>query len=45
MHSGAIDTAVTLDLIFGWLWIPLKGISIEKTYIAKYIYTVSLILT
>jgi hypothetical protein len=31
MHSG--DTAVTLDLIFERLWLPLKGISIEKTYI------------
>jgi hypothetical protein len=28
------DTAVTLDLIFEWLWLPLKGIpvSIKKTY-------------
>jgi hypothetical protein len=29
------DTAVTLDLIFERLWLPLKGISIEKTYIGK----------
>jgi hypothetical protein len=27
------DTAVLLDLLFEWLWLPLKGISIEKTYI------------
>jgi hypothetical protein len=27
------DTAVTLDLIFEWLWLPLKGISIKKAYI------------
>jgi hypothetical protein len=30
MHSGIIDTAVTLDLIFEWLWLPLKRMSIEK---------------
>jgi hypothetical protein len=33
------DTAVTLDLIFEWLWLPLKEISIEKTYIGKLAYT------
>jgi hypothetical protein len=30
------DTAVTLDLIFEWLWLPLKGISIENSYIGKF---------
>jgi hypothetical protein len=35
MHSGVIDTAVTLDLIFERLWLPLKGITFEKTYIGK----------
>jgi hypothetical protein len=45
MHSGVIDTAVTLDLIFEWLWLPLKGISIEKTYIGKLAYTISITFT
>jgi hypothetical protein len=27
---------VTLDLIFERLWLPLKGISIKKTYIGKF---------
>jgi hypothetical protein len=45
MHSGVIDTAVTLDLIFEWLWLPLKGISIEKTYIGKLTYTISITFT
>jgi hypothetical protein len=42
-HSGVIDTdvyckydtAVTLNLIFEWLWLPLKGISIQKIFIGK----------
>jgi hypothetical protein len=42
MHSGVIDTAVTLDLIFKWLWLPLKGTSIEKPYIGKLTYTISI---
>jgi hypothetical protein len=29
------DTAVTLNLIFEWLWLPLKGISIQKIFIGK----------
>jgi hypothetical protein len=29
------DQAVVLDLIFERLWLPLKGISIEKTYTGK----------
>jgi hypothetical protein len=29
------DTAVTLDLIFERLWLPLKGITIKKIYIGK----------
>jgi hypothetical protein len=29
------DTAVTLGLTFKRLWLPLKGISMEKTYIGK----------
>jgi hypothetical protein len=45
LHSGVIDTAVTLDLIFEWLWLPLKGISIEKTYIGKLAYTISITFT
>jgi hypothetical protein len=39
------DTAVTLDLIFEWLWLPLKGISIEKKYIDKLTYTISITFT
>jgi hypothetical protein len=27
------DNFVTLDLIFEWLWLPLKGISIKNTYL------------
>jgi hypothetical protein len=34
------DTAVTFDVIFARLWLPLKGISIEKTYISQLSYTV-----
>jgi hypothetical protein len=51
MHSDVIDTAckydtaVTLDLIFEWLWLFLKGISIEKTYIGKLTYTISITFT
>jgi hypothetical protein len=33
------DTALTLDLTFQRLWLPLKGISIEKTYTGKLSYT------
>jgi hypothetical protein len=29
------DTAVTFDIIFARLWLPLKGISIEKTFTHK----------
>jgi hypothetical protein len=36
------DTAVTLDLIFERLWLPVKGISIKKTYLGKLPYTISL---
>jgi hypothetical protein len=36
------DTTVTLDLIYEGLWLPLKGISIEKTYIGKFTCTISL---
>jgi hypothetical protein len=32
-------TAVTLDLIFDGIWLPLKGISCVKTYIAKLSHT------
>jgi hypothetical protein len=35
LASGVVDTAVTLDLIFERLWLPLEGLSIEKTYIGK----------
>jgi hypothetical protein len=38
------DTAVTLDLIFEWFWLPLKGISIEIN-IHKQIYTISITFT
>jgi hypothetical protein len=31
--SGVFDTSVTLDLIFERLWLPLKGISIEKNIV------------
>jgi hypothetical protein len=34
------DTAVTLDLIFEWLWLPLKRISIEKTFKGKFSCTI-----
>jgi hypothetical protein len=34
------DNAVTFDIIFARLWLPLKGISIEKTYIGKLSYTI-----
>jgi hypothetical protein len=36
---------VTLDLIFERLWLPLKGISIEKTYIGKLSCTITITLT
>jgi hypothetical protein len=39
------DTAVTLDLIFEWRWLPLKGKSIEKTHISKLTYTIYITLT
>jgi hypothetical protein len=35
LYNGVTDTAVTLDLIFERMWLPLKGISIEKTHIGK----------
>jgi hypothetical protein len=35
LWESVIDNAVTLDFIFKRLWLPLKGISIEKTYIGK----------
>jgi hypothetical protein len=34
------DPAVTLDLIFDCIWLPLKGKSIEKTYIGKLSYNI-----
>jgi hypothetical protein len=37
-----INTAAMLDLIFDRLWLPLKEISIEKTYIGKLSYTTAL---
>jgi hypothetical protein len=40
MHSSVNATAVTLALTFKRLWLPLKGISIEKTYIGKFSYTI-----
>jgi hypothetical protein len=40
-----MDTSVTLDLIFEWLWLPLQGISIEKTYIGNLTYTISITFT
>jgi hypothetical protein len=51
VHSGVIDsdvtctplckydTAVAFDIIFARLWLPLKGISIEKTYIDHNFHT------
>jgi hypothetical protein len=39
------DTAVTLDLLFEWLWLPLKEISIEKTYLGKLPFTLSITFT
>jgi hypothetical protein len=29
------DTTVTFDIIFARIWLPLKGIYIEKTYIGQ----------
>jgi hypothetical protein len=51
MYSSINDTAVqiwhsvTLDLIFERLWLPLKGISIEKTYINKLSFTIPITFT
>jgi hypothetical protein len=45
MDSDVNDTAVTFDLILEWLWLPLKGISIVKTYIGKLYYTISITFT
>jgi hypothetical protein len=45
MHSGVNDTAVILDLIFQWLWLPLKRISIEKTFIGKLSCTIPITFT
>jgi hypothetical protein len=39
------DTAETLDLIFERLWLPLKGLSIKKTYIGKLSCTIPLTFT
>jgi hypothetical protein len=39
------DTAVTLDLIFDSLCLPLKEIYIEKTYKGKLTYTISITFT
>jgi hypothetical protein len=36
---------VTLDLIFERLWLPLKGISIEKTCIGKFSCTTPITVT
>jgi hypothetical protein len=36
---------VTLGLIFKWLWLPLKGISIEKTFIGKLPCTIPITFT
>jgi hypothetical protein len=35
------DTAVTFDIIFARLWLPLKGISIEETYIYQLSFTIT----
>jgi hypothetical protein len=39
------DTAVTFDVLFARLWLPLKGISIEKTYIGQLSYTIPITFT
>jgi hypothetical protein len=39
------DTPVTFDVIFARLWLPLKGISIEKTYIGQLSYTIPITFT
>jgi hypothetical protein len=39
------DTAVTFDVIFARLWLSLKGISIEKTYIGQLSYTIPITFT
>jgi hypothetical protein len=39
------DTAVTFDVIFARLWLPLKRISIEKTYIGQLSYTIPITFT
>jgi hypothetical protein len=39
------DIALTLDLIFEWLWLPLKAISIEKTLIGKLVCTIPITFT
>jgi hypothetical protein len=51
VHSGVIDTAVQIWLrcdfwlLFARLWLPLKGISIEKTYIGQLSYTIPITFT
>jgi hypothetical protein len=48
MHSGINDTAVQIwdrSGIFQRLCLPLKGISIEKTYTGKLSYTISIAFT
>jgi hypothetical protein len=39
------DTAGAGDLEFERLWLPLKGISIEKTYIGKLYYPIAIAIT
>jgi hypothetical protein len=39
------DTAMTFGIIFSRLWLPLKGISIEKTYIGQLSYTIPITFT
>jgi hypothetical protein len=49
VYSGVLmckyDTAVTLDLIFQRLWLPLKRISIEKTHVGKLSSTIPITFT
>jgi hypothetical protein len=39
------DTAVTFNIIFSRIWLPLKGISIEQKYIAQLSYTIPITFT
>jgi hypothetical protein len=36
---------VTFNIIFARLWLPLKGISVEKTYIGQLSYTIPITFT